>query len=596
MFSSKLLASIYLAVVCASGALAAPWTPEVKLATHRTRELKDGFKLEAYHPVSTYETFGEKGIEHSLSKRADASIEDSARAFVESHTGISSDSVNYKGGFSAETARHAYLKQTINGVTVANAVANVAFNHDNNVVAFGSSFVKPKKVSSAKAKISTAQAIKAAEGFLDGKYNDHEITQEYVITEDNSAVLTHVVQVQNAETNGWWEAFINAETGELVTVTDFVADATFRAVPITSEYPTSGFQTFTDPEDTTASPYGWLSTTGTTQSTTTSGNNAVAYIGSSSTGTASQSASGQFVYTYTTGGTATTTANKNGAIVNAFYVVNSIHDITYRYGFTEAAYNFQTTNIKSGGKGNDRVLISVQDSSGTNNANFATPADGSSGQMRMFLWTTTSPGRDGAVENDIVSHEMTHGVTNRMTGGGTGRCLQTTEAGGMGEGWSDAMANWLEKTSSAVPDFKLGEYVYGKNIRNYPYSTSATTNPLRYSSIKSLNEVHNIGEVWANMLHNVYAALVSAHGWSDTARTDPTSTAGNAVFLHLFLDALQLQPCSPTFVTARDAWIQADANRYAGANKCTIWKAFASRGLGVNAKSYTDDSSVPSGC
>ena len=27
-----------------------------------------------------------------------------------------------------------------------------------------------------------------------------------------------------------------------------------------------------------------------------------------------------------------------------------------------------------------------------------------------------------------------------MTGGGTGRCLQTTEAGGMGEGWSDAFA------------------------------------------------------------------------------------------------------------------------------------------------------------
>jgi hypothetical protein len=70
----------------------------------------------------------------------------------------------------------------------------------------------------------------------------------------------------------------------------------------------------------------------------------------------------------------------------------------------------------------------------------------------MFLWTLTSvslmhpcvcivchsrvlqPQRDGALENDIVTHEYTHGITNRMTGGGTGRCLQTTEAGGMGEG------------------------------------------------------------------------------------------------------------------------------------------------------------------
>ena len=74
------------------------------------------------------------------------------------------------------------------------------------------------------------------------------------------------------------------------------------------------------------------------------------------------------------------------------------------------------------------------------------------------------------------------------------------------------------------------------------------------------------------------------------------STAGNSVFLHLFLDALALQPCNPTLPTARDAWIQADANRYGGANRCTIWRAFASRGLGVGAANFVDSTSVPSGC
>lgn len=39
--------------------------------------------------------------------------------------------------------------------------------------------------------------------------------------------------------------------------------------------------------------------------------------------------------------------------------------------------------------------------------------------MRMFLWTLTNPFRDGALENDIVVHENTHGITNRLTGGGT---------------------------------------------------------------------------------------------------------------------------------------------------------------------------------
>lgn len=42
--------------------------------------------------------------------------------------------------------------------------------------------------------------------------------------------------------------------------------------------------------------------------------------------------------------------------------------------------------------------------------------------------------RDGALENDIVVHENTHGMTNRMTGGGTADCLQTVEAAGLGEG------------------------------------------------------------------------------------------------------------------------------------------------------------------
>ena len=53
-----------------------------------------------------------------------------------------------------------------------------------------------------------------------------------------------------------------------------------------------------------------------------------------------------------------------------------------------------------------------------------------------------------------------------------------------------------------------------------------------------------IGEVWANMLHNVLAALVDDLGFSTTAQTDPTGTEGNVVFMHLFLDALQLQPCN----------------------------------------------------
>ena len=52
----------------------------------------------------------------------------------------------------------------------------------------------------------------------------------------------------------------------------------------------------------------------------------------------------------------------------------------------------------------------------------------------------------------------------------------------------------------------------------------------------------------------------------------------------------------PKVPDARDAWIQADANRYGGANGCLLWRAFASRGLGVGAALHVDSFLVPFGC
>jgi extracellular elastinolytic metalloproteinase len=59
-----------------------------------------------------------------------------------------------------------------------------------------------------------------------------------VAKSDKSAVLTHVVEVQDAETNAWFEAFVNAESGELVQVTDFVAQATVSTHPIILDWQT----------------------------------------------------------------------------------------------------------------------------------------------------------------------------------------------------------------------------------------------------------------------------------------------------------------------------------------------------------------------
>ncbi|EIM86164.1 metalloprotease [Stereum hirsutum FP-91666 SS1] len=601
---TKLFGSVYLALLGTSGAVAAPWPLSTKYGTTRTRLVgrDSGLQLVTFHPASAFETFGVEGLDHPLATRVDGfDLNDAALSFVQSKLGISQDAVTLKSSFAGEVAQHAFVRQQHDGIPFANAVANVAFKMDGKVASFGSSFVTPSTMPSSSPSVSLEDAISTAEQTLSGTYNsDIAARLEFLALEDGSVALTHAFHIQNDTTGDWFDAFVDAHENKVLSITDFVARASFLVLPIDEEDLTEGFQTITDPMDTTASPYGWNSLDGTTVSTDTSGNNAVSWKTDETTGTTPESSTGlNFAYVQDPSADPTTATNVNAAVTNAFYVVNTIHDISYLYGFTEAAFNFQDNNFGKGGTaGPDRVTISVQDSLFTDNSAFTTLPDGLSGRMRMFLWTYTSPERDGALENDIVSHENTHGITNRMTGGGNADCLQSTESAGLGEGWSDAMADWLEQDGPDVADFVLGQYVMNNTagIRSHPYSTSTTTNPLTYGSVAALDEVHDIGEIWANMLHNMLASLVDAHGFSSTARTDPTGSEGNTVFLHLFIDALPLQPCNPTFVTARDAIIQADANRYNGTNTCILWNAFASRGLGVNAANYVDDMTVPDGC
>ncbi|MFT4750077.1 MAG: putative repeat protein (TIGR01451 family) [Neolewinella sp.] len=76
------------------------------------------------------------------------------------------------------------------------------------------------------------------------------------------------------------------------------------------------------------------------------------------------------------------------AMVQTFYFTNMMHDWLFHAGFDERAGNFQRNNYTGDGLDRDEVRVEVQDGSGTNNANFSTPSDGSSGTMQMFLWTS----------------------------------------------------------------------------------------------------------------------------------------------------------------------------------------------------------------
>lgn len=100
------------------------------------------------------------------------------------------------------------------------------------------------------------------------------------------------------------------------------------------------------------------------------------------------------------------------------------------------------------------------------------------------------------------------------------------------------------------------------------------------------------------MLFEVFWNLVDDHGFSSNLLNSKQSN-GNVVTMQLLMDGLSLQSCQPDFVIARDAFLLADDVRYNGKHKCSIWKAFAKRGLGNKAnhsEPWSDDYDIPSAC
>jgi hypothetical protein len=319
-------------------------------------------------------------------------------------------------------------------------------------------------------------------------------------------------------------------------------------------------------------------------------------------------------------------AARSGAVTNLFYLNNRYHDALYSVGFTEAARNFQNSNFGRGGAEADRVSAEAQDSSGLNNANFATPADGGRGRMQMFLFTNgTAPDRDGDLDANVVFHEHTHGLSNRLIGNGAG--LGTFQSVGMGEGWSDLFAFLLLSKTTDTPNgiYQTGGYVtykccgldtytqnYYYGIRRFPYAVKTLTggannrphNPLTFADIDPAQinctdgafspsplvpcgnalEVHNEGELWAVTGVEVWARFIARLGH------DP----GTLHAMQLYTDGMKLSPLNPTFLQERDSLVAAAQAGGTGADVADIWAAFATRGMGFSATNPTGNAVVES--
>ncbi len=490
-----------------------------------------------------------------------------------------------------------------------------------------------------------------------------------------------------------------------------------------------------------AATYGWHYN-GTTTYNITRGNNVYAYDDSASKNIPGSTATSlsplpglSFSFVPDFAQTTSLSINKSAAITNLFYWNNLMHDVIYQYGFTEAAGNFQANNLNRGGTGSDPVLAEAHDGSGLNNANFASPDDGSSGRMQMYLWdaitpsyltiktpaeitgsyvntesnvstvnklknigpvtdtvalytgdtlacavelpanlsgkialiyrgvcsftdkirnaqnagaiavivvnsqgadlitmfgtndsitipavlisyedgikidqsvkagntvtaTLSAPLLDGDFDNGIICHEYGHGITHRLTGGNAS-CMSNKER--PDEGWSDYYGlmmtqDWANsRIADSAKSRSFGTYVFGQaqagsGIRTFPYSTSMTIDPHTYADIsKNDGEVHYIGETWCSALWDMTWGIIKQEAGINPNIYDASGSGGNVIAMKLVVEGEKLQPCSPGFLDSRDAILAADSILYGGRHKCTIWNAFARRGMGISAVQGSSD-------
>ena len=737
---------------------------------------------------------------------------------------------------------HTYLQQRVNGLVVFNATGAVHTDKTGKVIFAAQDFVQnaTSRAAAPTPTLTPEQAVVAASVSLslprpvglrtvvearvaDGMvFNNGGISEENIpvrlmyTRRDNQLVLVWQVTIAQLDGQHYWDARIDAKTGQLVDKNDHVDNeaVTFQqqhaaasrqqalafapaaaksvlntnapansltVVPVPYENPLIAGRSsvLLSSANPLYSPVGWqvaeskvptgffadsysLLSSG---KYLTRGNNVAAYDNYNNSATANlnsptsspdggQSLTFDFPFDQTKG--SRDPDNRAAGITNLFYWNNMLHDVMMAHGFDEVSANFQYKNLTGLGRASDQVLAQAQDGSGLDNANFATPADGSPGRMRMYLFqnqnanvltvtgpstvagtykftapsfkprifnkplagklvlvndgvsadggdhgcatpflnaadiagniafiqrggcpqltalnprannqfapkvrraqqngatgviifdslgTTTGltvfggtdtvgiripslfisgadgfklraallaggtinvaaalgPDFDGTFDSGVMSHEYGHGISNRLTGGGTAACLDATTGNqSMGEGWSDFFGLWMTTRPGDIGSNKryVGTYdngtplATGPGFRTKPYTTdmSASGNPYTYAQLgpnvnTQFSETHDVGEIWATVLWDLNWAMINKYGYNPDFFA-PT-TGGNNKTLKLVLDGCKLQVCQPGFLDGRDAILRADTVTNRAANADLIWNVFARRGMGYTAK------------
>jgi uncharacterized protein (TIGR03382 family) len=252
--------------------------------------------------------------------------------------------------------------------------------------------------------------------------------------------------------------------------------------------------------------------------TQTAGNNVDAYVDRAAPDgfqpgvdlRANVTAPGVFDYTYDTA--IAPNANETqlkAATVNLFYVNNFLHDWFYDAGFDEASGNAQALNFGRGGMEGDSLRAEAQDYGGRNNANMATPSDGSRPRMQMYVF-------NGVPELKVTSPESLVGI--RDSGSASFGMQVFTVTGnvkipnpdGITEGCADFAADAFKDTIAVIDrgtcNFSIKAYnaqkagaiavIIGNNAANQPAPGLGTGTNAELVTIPVLSAAKETVDAW----------------------------------------------------------------------------------------------------
>jgi extracellular elastinolytic metalloproteinase len=270
-------------------------------------------------------------------------------------------------------------------------------------------------------------------------------------------------------------------------------------------------------------------------------------------------------------------------VVNAFFLCNFAHDFFALLGFGEKEGNFQQKNFSHAGAGGDRLLLNIINGA-TGDANMQAQEDGSAAELTLGMFATPG-GRSTALDADVVLHEYTHGVSQRLVGGRQDDdALVEPQSLALGEAWSDYFAVTIQNFYRQN-DQRFAFAAYASNIEKGVRPTQASPTPYNLYTHDTgnfgrlgtppFNEQHAAGSIFAAALIEMQRQLCAILGFD----------AGHVAGWRLVVASLKTVPGNPTFIDARGEILKAVPllNLDTASITASVRDAFAKFGIGSGA-------------